>query len=53
MALKLLSVRFARRFGARSLWTKNNSQNRPMLAINDKMGYVKTEGRSWVVKTLV
>jgi GNAT superfamily N-acetyltransferase len=52
LALKLLSVEYARAYGATSMWTKNNSGNRAMLAINDKMGYVKTFGRAWLCKEL-
>lgn len=52
LALKLLSVRFAKAYGAPYMTTKNNSTNAPMLAINQKMGYVKTSGRVWLLKEL-
>ena len=38
-ALKLLSIRCARRHGAAYIRTNNDSQNAPMLAINRKFGY--------------
>jgi len=52
LALKLLSVRFAKQYGAAYMTTKNNSTNGPMLAINDRLGYVKTSGRAWLLKEL-
>lgn len=52
LALKLLSVRFAKQYGAPYMTTKNNSTNGPMLAINQKLGYVKTSGRAWLLKEL-
>ncbi|MDF2627243.1 MAG: family N-acetyltransferase [Symbiobacteriaceae bacterium] len=52
LALKLLSVRFAKQYGAPYMTTKNDSTNAPMLAINEKMGYVKTSGRAWLRKEL-
>ena len=38
-ALKLLSIRCARRHGAAYIRTNNDSQNAPMLAVNRKFGY--------------
>lgn len=52
LALKLLSVDFAKRYGAPYMTTKNNSTNGPMLAVNQKMGYVKLHGRAWLLKEL-
>lgn len=52
LALKLLSVRFARSCGAPYMTTRNSAFNASMLAVNQKMGYVKTEGRYWMVKKL-
>ncbi|MFZ5827146.1 MAG: GNAT family N-acetyltransferase [Bacillota bacterium] len=52
LALKLLSVQFAREYGASFMTTKNEASNGPMLAINQQMGYVKTSGRYWLVKNL-
>lgn len=52
LALKLLSVRFAKQYGAPYMTTRNDSTNRSMLAINNKMGYAKTSGRSWLTKDL-
>jgi GNAT superfamily N-acetyltransferase len=39
LALKLLSVAVARKYGAPSMRTNNDSLNAPMLAVNGKMGY--------------
>lgn len=38
-ALKLLSIQFAQAYGADTIRTHNDSQNKPMLAINRKLGY--------------
>lgn len=52
LALKLLSIRFAKQYGAPYMTTKNNSTNGPMLAVNQKLGYVKKSGRAWLAKDL-
>lgn len=52
LALKLLSVRFAKEYGAPYMITRNDATNGPMLAVNSKMGYHKVEGRFWLVKEL-
>jgi GNAT superfamily N-acetyltransferase len=39
LALKLLALRCARRYGAESIRTNNDSENAPMLAVNRKLGY--------------
>ncbi|MDB4895601.1 MAG: family N-acetyltransferase, partial [Firmicutes bacterium] len=39
LALKLLSVEVARRYGAPLMRTNNDSLNGPMLAVNRKLGY--------------
>ncbi len=39
MALKLHTIRLARRYGAAYIRTHNDSENAPMLAINRKLGY--------------
>lgn len=41
LALKLEAARFAKAYGVRYLRTNNHSVNRPMLAINEAMGFVK------------
>ena len=41
MALKLETVRFARERGVEHIKTWNDQRNRPMLAINETLGYVK------------
>lgn len=52
LALKLLSIRFGKQYGAPCMTTKNDSGNAPMLAVNQKLGYVKSHGRAWLLKTL-
>lgn len=44
-ALKVMAARYARQNGARSISTDNDSLNAPMLAINQKMGYVAQAGK--------
>lgn len=39
LALKLLGVRYARRYGAAYIRTNNDSQNAPILAVNRKLGF--------------
>jgi GNAT superfamily N-acetyltransferase len=39
LALKLLAIRAARRYGVRYLRTNNDAENAPMLAVNRKLGY--------------
>jgi GNAT superfamily N-acetyltransferase len=41
MALKLQTVRYAREHGYREIRTFNNTRNRPMLRINEAMGFAK------------
>lgn len=53
LALKLLSIRAALRWGADYIRTNNDSQNAPMLAINRKLGYVAQPGGYRMVKSLV
>jgi GNAT superfamily N-acetyltransferase len=40
-ALKLYGLRYAREHGYREIRTWNNTRNRPMLSINEAMGFVK------------
>lgn len=47
-ALKVLSIRCARSYGAKYIRTNNDSQNAPMLAINRKFGYLPEPGYSVV-----
>ncbi len=39
LALKLLAIHAARRYGAAYIRTNNDSENAPMLAVNRKLGY--------------
>ncbi len=41
MALKMLTVKYARTHEYREIRTGNNTRNRPMLRINEAMGFVK------------
>ncbi|HYF78810.1 MAG TPA: GNAT family N-acetyltransferase [Symbiobacteriaceae bacterium] len=52
LALKLLAIRAAQRWGAPLMRTNNDSQNAPMLAVNRKLGYVPQPG-SYKVKRSV
>jgi GNAT superfamily N-acetyltransferase len=44
LALKLLAIRCARKYGADNFLTDNDSKNAPMLAINRKLGYQSEPG---------
>lgn len=44
LALKILSIRAAQKWGAPLMRTNNDSQNGPMLAVNRKLGYVPQPG---------
>ncbi len=44
LALKLLAIRAARRYGAAQMRTHNDSRNAPMLAVNRKLGYQPVPG---------
>lgn len=49
LALKLLAIRRARRYGVTTIRTNNDSENAPMLAVNRKLGYRPVPGY-YVVK---
>lgn len=51
-ALKLLTIRFAKTYGADSIRTSNDSENAPMLAINRKLGYKPKPGAYLLQKDL-
>lgn len=44
LALKLLSIEYARRCGADYIRTHNDAENAPILAINRKLGYQPQPG---------
>jgi len=52
LALKLLAIRFARACGATYIRTNNDSQNAPILAINEKLGYKPQQGLFRCLKEL-
>jgi GNAT superfamily N-acetyltransferase len=52
LALKLLAVAAAKRYGAPYMRTNNDSQNLPMLATNRKLGYVPCPGEYRMYKEL-
>ncbi len=52
LAMKLLAVEHARSAAAPYLRTNNDSQNKPMLAINQKMGYLPEPGMYRIQKRL-
>ena len=52
LALKLLAIRCAQRYGAVYLRTNNDSQNAPMLAINRKLGYQPQVGKYRLIQEL-
>jgi GNAT superfamily N-acetyltransferase len=49
-ALRILVAQYAISQGAQVIVTDNDSENAPMLAINNKMGYVRQPGTYWLVK---
>lgn len=51
-ALKLLTIRCARRYGAAYIRTNNNSENAPILAINRKLGYQPQPGKYLMLRRL-
>lgn len=52
LALKALAIRFARSLGAGYITTNNDSENAPMLAVNQRLGYVRQAGDYLVSLTL-
>lgn len=50
LALKLLTIRYARKHGAKTVKTENDARNAPMLAINQKLGYQALTGHYVLVK---
>jgi GNAT superfamily N-acetyltransferase len=52
LVLKVLGVRLARKFGALTMRTNNDSQNGPMLAVNRKMGYRPEPGLHFLRKKM-
>ncbi|MDF2627812.1 MAG: family N-acetyltransferase [Symbiobacteriaceae bacterium] len=52
LVLKVLGVRLARKYGALTMRTNNDSENGPMLAVNRKMGYRPEPGLHFLVKRM-
>ncbi|MBZ0310603.1 MAG: GNAT family N-acetyltransferase [Anaerolineae bacterium] len=52
LALKLMTIRYAKQAGAAYIRTNNDSENAPMLAVNRKLGYVSEPGVYSLRKTL-
>ena len=52
LALKLAAIRYARKHNIRTLTTGNDSLNAPMLALNQKLGYVPVPGRYTLCRTI-
>ncbi|MDX2077743.1 MAG: GNAT family N-acetyltransferase [bacterium] len=52
LSLKLLTIRYAREHGAKTISTDNDARNAPMLKINQKLGYVASAGHFVLVKEL-
>lgn len=52
LALKLLMIECAHRYGAAYLRTNNDSENAPMLAVNHKLGYQLEPGRYLLMQDL-
>jgi GNAT superfamily N-acetyltransferase len=50
--VKLSTLHWARAHGIMEIWTGNDSENAPMLAINAKLGYAPAAARRKHVKTL-
>ena len=50
LALKLLTIACARRYGADSISTNNDSENAPMLAVNRTLGYQPEPGYFRVIR---
>lgn len=48
--VKRATIHWARDQGIREIWTGNDSENAPMLAVNRKLGYVPAHERTRVVK---
>jgi RimJ/RimL family protein N-acetyltransferase len=52
-AVKTLALRRARKFGVSTVRTSHTSKNEPMIAIDTKLGYVRTPGALVMEKDLV
>lgn len=52
LAVKLASIRYAQEQGIREITTYNESQNRPILALNEKLGFRRLPAEYTYVKNL-
>lgn len=52
LALKVLAARYARQQGARQIETDNDSLNAPMLAVNQRLGYMPISGVYHLVREI-
>jgi GNAT superfamily N-acetyltransferase len=50
--VKLASLHWARANGVREIWTGNDAENAPMLAVNRRLGYTVTHARAKHVRAL-
>ncbi len=52
-ALKVLAALYAQQAGAQVIITSNDSESVPMLAVNDRLGYVRQPGPYWLEKARI
>jgi len=52
LALKLLAIQCAQRYGVDYLFTNNDGENEPILAINRRLGYLAGSGIYRLIRTL-
>ncbi len=52
MALKVRAIAYARKIGKATIKTNNDISNKPMLAINDRLGYARQPDKIFFKKTI-